>query len=191
MLARQLYFWPSMSQDVKVMIERCGECFSLLPRQQQLPLQETLGKFPLEHTSSDLFQYGGKYYLVYADRYSGMVWCDRLSSLNTQAVTDKLLSWMLDFGFPHHLRTDGGPQFRSDFDSWCQEHGIIHELSSPYHPQSNGHAERAVKTAKHLMIKVEANLKQFKIHLSAWRNTPTSSGTVSYTHLTLPTIPLV
>ena len=114
--------------------------------------------------------------MVAADRCSGMIWCDKLSSTSTQAVTDKLDSWFLDFGYPLHIRSNGGPQFRQIFDDWCSSRHILHQLSSPYHPQSNGHAENAVKQAKYLLEKTDANLRQFRIHLSAWRTTPRADG---------------
>ena len=41
--------------------------------------------------------------------------------------------------------SDLGTQFQGEFDSFCQEHGIKHEVSSPYFPQSDGLAESAVK----------------------------------------------
>ena len=41
------------------------------------------------------------------------------------------------------LRTDhGGEYFSSEFSKFCVEHGIIHERTSPYSPQSNAIAER-------------------------------------------------
>ena len=175
-LARQLYYWPGLNNDIKQMVNTCPACFELLPQQQPLPLIQTDSKCPLEHTSADLFSLNGKTFLAYADRYSGMLWCDKLTSTTTDKVTDLLTKWMLDFGFPQHIRTDGGPQFRGPFDAWCKEHHIIHELSSPYHPQSNGHAEQAVKSAKHLLKKLDANMRQFREHLYAWRNTPRADG---------------
>ena len=83
---------------------------------------------------------------------------------------------MLDFGYPTHIRTDGGPQFRGPFKDWCNLKNIIHEVSSPYHAQSNGHAEQAVKMAKLILKKTGANLRQFREHLFAWRNTPRADG---------------
>ena len=48
--------------------------------------------------------------------------------------------------------------------------------SSPYYPESNGHAENAVKTAKHLLIKVNGDLREFHRQLCAWRNVPNQQG---------------
>ena len=52
-LARQLYFWPGLNNDVKQMVNTCSACFENLPQQQDLPLLQTDAKTPLEHTSAD------------------------------------------------------------------------------------------------------------------------------------------
>ena len=41
------------------------------------------------------------------------------------------------------VRSDrGGEYFSNNFTSFCEEHGIIHERTPSYSPQSNGVAER-------------------------------------------------
>ena len=56
------------------------------------------------------------------------------------------------FGVPEELASDGGPKSMVDAtnDSLSQW-GVQHQISSAYHPQSNGRARMAVNTAKHLM----------------------------------------
>jgi hypothetical protein len=50
------------------------------------------------------------------------------------------------------LRSDrGGEYFSGDFSSFCVEHGIIHERTQPYSPQSNGVAERKNRTLTDLV----------------------------------------
>jgi hypothetical protein len=84
--------------------------------------------------------------------------------------------WLLDWGIPVRLRSDGGPQFRTEFSQFCEKKGIIHEVSSPYHSASNGHAEAAVKNVKYLLQKCDANWSKFQDALLEWRNTPRADG---------------
>ena len=43
---------------------------------------------------------------------------------------------------------------RHVFNRTCDEHGIEHRLTKPYHPWTNGQAERMNRTVKDATIKV-------------------------------------
>ena len=49
------------------------------------------------------------------------------------------------------LRSDRGGEYESQFVDVCAQHGIIHETTTPYSPQSNGVAERKNRTIKEMM----------------------------------------
>jgi hypothetical protein len=49
------------------------------------------------------------------------------------------------------LSDRGGEYFSNDFSEFCAEHGIIHERTPPYSPQSNGIAERKNHTLTDLV----------------------------------------
>jgi transposase InsO family protein len=50
------------------------------------------------------------------------------------------------------FRSDrGGEYFSNEFDLFCAEHGIIHERTMPYSPQSNGVAKRKNRTSTDLV----------------------------------------
>ena len=50
------------------------------------------------------------------------------------------------------LRTDRGGEYESNpFNSFCEDHGIIHETTPPYSPKSNGVVERKNRTLKEMM----------------------------------------
>ena len=123
----------------------------------------------MHKVSADLFQCNSRHYIVLVDRFSGYPFVKALNSLTTASVIGAIHPWFEDFGYPASIRTDGGPQFRSEFAAYCIKHGITHETSSPYHPESNGHAESAVKNVKHLLLKVTP--KDFQHAFSVWKNT--------------------
>ena len=49
------------------------------------------------------------------------------------------------------VRSDRGGEYVSPFADLCAKSGIIHELTAPYSPQSNGMAERKNRTLKEMM----------------------------------------
>ena len=81
------------------------------------------------------------------------------------------------FGIPQQLVSDNGPQFVSDeFKQFMTANGVKHIKSSPYHPASNGAAERMVQTLKLALkadhkrgVPLEKSLANFLLH---YRITP-------------------
>jgi hypothetical protein len=173
--ARQLYFWTGMTKDIKLMISRCKECTLYLPSQQLEPPITTVAARPFEKISIDLGYLKGVHYLVGVDRYSGFPMVHKLTRLNTSAITSTLEDWFLEHGKPVSIRSDGGPQFRTEFTKWCKRNQIVHEQASAYHHESNGHAESAVKDMKHLLGKTETFI-DFRKALLEYRNTPRYDG---------------
>ena len=56
---------------------------------------------------------------------------------------------------------------RHIFDRVCDEHGIEHKLTKPYHPWTNGQAERMNRTVKDATVKVfhYPDLEALKAHV--------------------------
>ena len=74
--------------------------------------------------------------------------------------------------------TDGGPQFHTKFKRFCSDLGIEHELTSPYNPKSNGHAETAVKNLK-MVQKCETLKENFTNDHFHFRSFPRSGSNIS------------
>ena len=76
-------------------------------------------------------------------------------------------------GVPDTLVTDNGPCFDSfEFAKFADQWNFQHVTLSPRYPQSNGKAENAVRTVKHLFTKCRAaGVSEFQALLD-WRNTP-------------------
>ncbi len=180
-LAAQLYFWPGMNNEIRHVVEKCDECTKYLAAQQKEVTSpgavSALGDtYPMSDVAVDLFHAKGKDYLLMVDRHSGYPFVQLLSSLHTAAIVKHLRRWFCEFGYPRRIRSDNGPQFRSEFGKFCTSYAIEHEKSSPYHPESNGLAEVSVKSVKHLLLKCLAAKEDFGDALLAWRDTPRADG---------------
>ena len=88
---------------------------------------------PMNEVASDLFEHNGSNWLFLVDRYSGYAWVRKLRCTSTTAITNILTTWFQDYGWPIAIRTDGGPQFRTEFATFCKNNEIRHELASAWH----------------------------------------------------------
>jgi hypothetical protein len=70
--------------------------------------------------------------------------------MEAATVADALVNvWIARFGVPVQITTDRGTQFSSStWTSLCKKLGIIHIMTTAYHPQSNGMIERSHRQLK-------------------------------------------
>ena len=96
-------------------------------------------------------------------------------STSTKATVELLEA---DFGYPHTIVTDNATTFTSEeFREWCKSRGIVHLTGAPYHPATNGAAERLVQTFKQALRKSSLPPKEaLQQFLMQYRRTPLSSG---------------
>jgi len=87
----------------------------------------------------------------------------------------RLHTVLTDNGIPftNQPRNRSGPtaQYRLHaFDRICREHGITHKLTKPYHPWTNGQAERMNRTVKDATVRAfhYETLDSLRAHLDAF-----------------------
>lgn len=153
--ARSIIFWPTMSNDITEELLSCAACNSTKPHQQKEPLQlHPVPDLPWSTVATDIFDWHGKHYQVLVDSYSGWFEIDLLHNITSSAVISKLKRHFSVHGTPHTLFSDNARQYTSQhFKDFSKQWDFVHATSSPEFPQSNGLAERAVRSAKQLMEK--------------------------------------
>ena len=91
--AKQLYFWPSMKEEIRKEIGACQFCQEDRPAQVRPALNNLLPSaalHPMLHVASDLFDLHGDTYIVLVDRYSGYAWTEKLKRTDTRSICESL-----------------------------------------------------------------------------------------------------
>ena len=118
--------------------------------------------------------------MVTVDYMSNFWEVDRLDSLTSQSIIQKLKPHFARYGIPDTVMSDNGPQFVSgEFSRFSQNWGFDHVTSSPGYPQSNGKVDNAVKTTKRLMAKARQSGGDPWLAFLEFRNTPSQGFATS------------
>lgn len=100
----------------------------------------------------------------------------------SRTTIDTLRSIFATHGLPEVIASDNSTAFtRAEFQCFTKQNWIRHIKTAPYHPSSNGLAERAVQTFKSALKKsttanLHSNLASFLFH---YRLTPHSTTGVA------------
>ena len=151
---RRRFWWPTLEADVREFVAACKVCaWSKASHRPPAGLLRPLpipGR-PWSHVALDFVtglptSQGNTAILTMVDRFSKMVHFAPLPKLPSAAETaDLLVSQVVRLhGIPQDIVSDRGPQFTSRvWQPFCRGIGAMVSLSSGYHPQTNGQAERA------------------------------------------------
>ena len=179
-LARGYIWWPKIDVDFENVTKSCDKCLQARSNPKPVPLHpwERPGR-AWERVHIDFAgPFMNDMFLIVVDAYSKWPEVVRMNTTTSSATINVLRTIFSRYGYPEQLVSDNGPQFSSlDFNNFLQANGIRHITSAPWHPASNGLAERFVQTFKNAMTamrgenSLQANLDKF---LLMYRNTPHS-----------------
>ena len=182
-LARSYIWWPGLDGDLEREGKSCLTC--QVNRNNPPPAPVHPWEWPAKPWSRLHVDYAGpfmgKMFLLIVDAHTKWMDIHITNSSTSQVTIEKLCQSFSNFGLPLMIVTDNGSSFVSEeFQTFLAANGIIHRRSSPYHPATNGLAERAVQTFKHSMRKLfgplDSRLSQF---LFRYRITPHTSTEIS------------
>jgi len=112
---------------------------------------------------------------VIPHHYSDFWELDAANDTSSETIVERTKkSQFARYSIPDKVITDNRPQFRAQlYEDFTKQWGFNHVTSSPYHSQSNGKAESAVKITKGMLKK---DNKDINLAMLSWRNTPTAGG---------------
>ncbi|XP_055622017.1 uncharacterized protein K02A2.6-like [Toxorhynchites rutilus septentrionalis] len=178
-IARSYVYWPGIDEEITSYVKTCDSC-ALEARSPQKVAPESWPKTTLPWQRIHIDFAGpleDTYYLIVVDAHSK--WPEIYPTLKiTTSETIRLLrSLFANKGMPETLVSDNGTQFSSVlFEQFCYENGINHLKTAPYHPQSNGQAERFVDIFKRAIKKMKGGDKDINqildTFLLTYRTTP-------------------
>ena len=172
--AKNTVFWPGMRDDMSRVCTSCAVCNRHRVQQQREPMMmNEVPTRPWQIVATDLFTWDNKEHLLLVDSYSGFIEFNTLTTTSSNAVINKLKSHFSRYGIPETVYSDNGPQYDSAaFKAFADTWGFTHVTSSPTYAQSNGLAERAVRTAKGILQKAKESKSDPYLALLLYRNTP-------------------
>lgn len=92
-----------------------------------------------------------------------------IESMTAKAVTRFLESLIKIHGKPREILTDNGPEFRDQFDKWCERQGIKHIRSAFHKPTTVGKVERFHQTIDKELPYCYNDLEYFRFRYNHYR----------------------
>ncbi|CAF3331177.1 unnamed protein product [Rotaria socialis] len=165
-LARTHCWWPNMDKDIIDMIKSCHICDKLqpLPKPQFKSWDEPRQVWSRLHMDFAGPFWNSKWLLIVDAKSKFPIVIDMGNDTTSKHLCD-VLEHVIDwFGPPEKLAIDNGPPFNSyEMKNFYDIYAITHITTAPYHPASNGLAERFVRSFKEGMLKQQQTDQTSKV----------------------------
>ena len=179
-LARSYVWWPGLDTAIEGTVKSCFACQASRNNPQVSPLHPW--EWPEKPWTRIHIDYAGPFmnrmFLVIVDAHTKWIEIHVTQSSTTAVTIQKLQQTFATLGLPETVVSDNGSAFTShEFQEFIKQNGITHVKTSPYHPSSNGLAERAVQTFKTAMKRMSGGSVENKVarFLFKYRVTPHST----------------
>jgi len=196
-IARSYIWWPNLDAEIELMVKSCEVCQAVRKAPPSAPLYPW--RWPTrmwQRVHIDFAEKDGNYFLGLIDSHSKWIEVAHMRSTTAQSTIDQMRLWFAAYGLPEEVVSDNGSQFISqDFTNFLKQNGVKQTLVPPYHPSSNGAAERTVQILKQALRKHAESMKrggnkrslkhQLANCLFQYRNTPHSVTGVTPSELFL------
>ena len=165
-LSRSFVWWPKMDEAIEEVSKNCTTCAINQNNPAAAPIHpwETPNSPWLRIHMDFAGPYHGKMFLIVVDAYSKWLEVAMMAEATSVATVNKLRQIFSTHGLPQVSISDKGPAFiGEEFKTFMKRNGIKQVYSAPYHPASNGQAERMVRTFKESLATMKQGDLQIKL----------------------------
>ena len=189
-LTRSYVWWPKMDADLE---QKVRQCLSFQENRKSPP-EAPLHPWEWPHKPWVRLHldcagpFLGKMFLIVIDAHSKWIEGFPMSTSTSSATIEELRITFATHGLPEIVVTDNGSNLVCrEFEDFLKQNGILYIRTAPYHPASNGMAERAVQTFKEGMKKMNGGSVETRVSrfLARYRIAPQTSTGVSPAELLL------
>ena len=169
------FYWPSLFHDAYIYCKNCEQCQRVgnISRKNEMPQQPLLFCEVFDVWGIDFMgpfppSFGFTYILLAVDYVSKWVEAKATRCDDAKTVVDFVKSNIFcRFGVPRAMISDQGTHFcNKQMEVLMRKYGVVHKVSTPYHPQTNGQAETSNKEIKQILEKtVQPNRKDWSKRL--------------------------
>ena len=191
-IARSYVWWNGIDKAIQNVAQACLHCQAVKASPPAAPLHPWLWpNSPWTRIHMDFAgPFQGRMFFIVVDAHSKWPEVMEMTTTTTADTLKALRMMFVQYGLPEQIVSEKGPQFVSaEFAMFANKNGIKHIRCAPYHPSSNGLAERFVQTFNRAMKANEKDghspshrLAEF---LTTYRATPHATTRVAPTTLFL------
>ena len=150
-VARSYFWWPGVDKAIEELAKSCQSCQAVKQAPAAAPLHPWIWPTrPWQRVHLDFTgPFQGSMFLVAIDAHSKWPEVYAMSSTTAERTIEVLRYLFAAYGIPEKIVTNNGPQFvAQEFATFMKGNGVKYIRTIPYHPASNGLAERFVQSFK-------------------------------------------
>ncbi|KFD72872.1 hypothetical protein M514_00022, partial [Trichuris suis] len=158
-LARSYVWWLKLNDEIEELVRTCSVCQMSCHAPAQAPTHPwEVTRKPWERLHIDFAgPFDGKIFLIVVDSFSKWLEVVLVRSTTSSSVINNLRRLFATHGVPRVIVSDNATAFTSEeFGVFARRNAIRHVMVAPYHPSSNGQAERMVQMTKESLKRIIA-----------------------------------
>ncbi len=171
---KERYYWPKIKDDIKSYIQTCDQCQRREKTTDENELHLIKIKEPFYQWGIDIVgsltetTRENKYIVVAIDYFTKYLEARALSNANAKSVANFIYKDIIcRHGCPRKIISDRGTYFNNQvIEKLLEQFKIRYNLSTPYHPKTNGLVERFNKTLCESLAKLNEERENWDEYIS-------------------------